>query len=656
MGKIRVLGDTLANKIAAGEVVERPASVVKELVENSIDAGATQVAITIEQGGKELIRVDDNGEGIASDDVPLALERHATSKLRTPDDLFAISTLGFRGEALPSIASVSQLTLVTKTADESAGSLIEVHGGKLVAHQPTGASQGTSITVRQLFFNTPARYKFLKSDATERRYILDTVLQIAMAHPEIKFSLTSDGQVIFQTPGDGDILSVILAAYGRQVAEAMLPVDSKRDFLHIAGYVSNPSVNRSNRKDETVIVNGRVINSRLLCSAIEKGYQSLLPAHRFPVAVVSLTVDTSLVDVNVHPAKAEIRFQDDSQVYRAVLLAVKETLLAHDLVPSIDRTTTANSGIVRPILGYTAPARSGAYPHNAENTRPFTTDADTQNEHRHTRSEHEYVREFEPNLALASAPGRIKEFLQNRDPELWSYDQVPELKDDNSTSDDRFPALLNDMASSTVAEEYTKPSRRLNEAPLFKNLVPLGRWLNTYILLAGRDALWMVDQHIAHERVLYEELSRSYEARSPVSQPLLVPAQIELSPRESSILETNLPLLEKLGFAIEEFGGNTYRIREVPVALAGRLGERELTELLQESLDHWEKGGDKLDEVITSMACRGAIKAGDALPWTVLEEILLQLAETKNPYTCPHGRPIIVKLTIAEVERRFGRR
>lgn len=651
MGKIRVLGEALANKIAAGEVVERPASVVKELVENSIDAGATQITITIEKGGKELIRVDDNGEGIAADDVLLALERHATSKLQTPEDLFAISTLGFRGEALPSIASVSQLTLITKTAEEAAGSLVEVHGGKIVRHEPTGTTQGTSIAVRQLFYNTPARYKFLKSDATERRYIVDTVTQIAMAHPDIKFGLVSDGQTLFQTPGDGDMLSVIYAAYGRQVAEAMLPVEQEKDFLHITGYISHPKVTRSNRKDEIIIINGRVINSRLLCNAVEKGYQSLLPARRFPVAIVSIDVDSSLIDVNVHPAKAEVRFQDDSQVYRAVLLSVRDTLLNHDLIATFESQTVPTGDTERTWIGSTSPApiHSATSMHRAQ-IGSSDAEVDSPRRQPHVQDKPQYVREYEPNFELASSPGQIKTYLQNRDPELWSYDKVPE-----QPAKDPFPTELNPSVDG-IGEHYSNPSLRLAAIPLFRNLVPLGQWLNTYILLAGNDALWIIDQHIAHERVLYEQLSKAYEEHSPARQPLLIPVQVELSPRESSILETNLSLLTRFGFTIEEFGGNTYLIREVPLIFANNLAEQDLTELIRELLEHWEKGGDKLDEVITSLACRGAIKAGDNLPWPVIEQILIQLAETTNPYTCPHGRPIIVKLTLAEVERRFGRR
>lgn len=654
MGRIKVLGDSLANKIAAGEVVERPASVVKELVENSIDAHATDIRITIKQGGKELIQIEDNGEGIGSDDVLLAFERHATSKLDSLEGLFSISTLGFRGEALPSIASVSKLTLITKTRHETAGSLVEISGGKLVNHQPIGAREGTSVIVRQLFFNTPARYKFLKQDASERRYILDTVIQLAMANPHIRFTLIADDKELFKSPGDGNLLSVIMAAYGRSVAGAMVSVEREKNFVRVFGYVSKPSLHRGTRKDETLIVNGRVIGSRMLSSALEKGYQSLLPSRRFPLAVLGLELDPSLVDVNVHPAKAEVRFQDEREVYKAVLLAVKEALLSHDLSARIE----AAEQILPKGGDHGAP---GQEPGNCGYQGSFFDRRIRQSEE--TQGEGE--KRSAGSKALTSLPGfstrssasdGLLEYIRERDPKLWQ--RLPEEVAEQITENGSGSPQLGKAFSARVFSDGasgTPIGSLLRQSPMFANVVPLGQWLNTYIVLAESEALWLIDQHIAHERVLYERLKAAYSHEAG-SQPLLVPVQLELSPKQAAVLGDNLELLRQLLFTVEEFGGNSFLVRSVPLALSSRLGQEGLTQMIGEIVEYWEKGGDKLDAVITTMACRGAVKAGDYLSWSEIEGLLLDLAETENPYTCPHGRPIIVKLGLPEVERRFGRR
>ncbi|NLV92844.1 MAG: DNA mismatch repair endonuclease MutL [Firmicutes bacterium] len=624
MKRIRVLGDGLANKIAAGEVVERPASVVKELVENSLDAGATIIQITIAQGGKELIQVEDNGAGIPSDDVPLAFERHATSKLQSSDDLFAISTLGFRGEALPSIAAVSQMTLITKTTDEPAGSLVEVHGGQLIKHQPIGASNGTSITVRQLFYNTPVRYKFLKQDATERRYILDTVTQIAMAHPEVRFTLIADGTELFKTAGDGDTLSVILAAYGRKVAEAMIPVDRTKDLVRVVGYVSKPHLHRGTRKDETFLVNGRVIASRMLSSALERGYQSLLPARRFPIGVLGLELDPSLVDVNVHPAKAEVRFQEEREIFQRVMFAVKEALLSQDLSSSYALESKAPPQSQR--MDYREYRQKLASPSPSQ----------SYSDHKPLLWGRDEVAASGPVVSRPITQPReqssLSTFIRERDQDLWARKKVVDV-----------------VANSNPAEG------RLHSHPMWSGLVPMGQWINTYIVLGHRDALWLIDQHIAHERVLYEKLRSSYR-RNIGSQPLLLPLHLELPPSQAAVLADHLEMLTELSFGIEEFGGGGFLVRSVPLILGQRLEQASIEEMIVELIEHWEKGGDKLDATITTMACRAAIKAGDSVSWSEIEDILLDLAETENPYTCPHGRPIIVKLGLPEVERRFGRR
>ncbi len=657
MNRIRVLGDSLANKIAAGEVVERPASVVKELVENSIDAGASELRIVIEGGGKELIQVEDDGQGIAADDVLLAFERHATSKLDSPEGLFAISTLGFRGEALPSIASVSRLKLTTKTKTENAGSFVEIHGGQLIAHQPVGASDGTVIAVRQLFFNTPARYKFLKQDASERRYILDTVIQIAMANPNVKFTVVADGKELFKSPGDGSVLSVILAAHGRSTAAAMVPVDRMKNFVRVFGYVSKPSLHKGTRKDETLLVNGRVISSRMLSSALEKGYQSLLPSRRFPVAVLGLELDPSLLDVNVHPAKAEVRFQDEREIYKAVLFAVKEALLSQDLSVSMSGGQSNTSSSEPGGWEHTRAGANylGSVKNSASSLRPVPS------------NEQMGPNPFWLGSGVTKTPAQsysvdkagndqgIGDYLRERDAQLWERGGGQQQTEHSSQEDSGSESIVLPQPKSRTGKAFSNSVESIQQVPMFAGLVPMGQWLNTYIVMAQEQALWLIDQHIAHERVLYERLKASYR-QDMGSQPLLLPVQLELAPKEAAILGDNLDLLTELSFGVEEFGGNTYLVRSVPLAFSNRLDQAGIAGMIQELIEHWEKGGDKLDATITTMACRAAVKAGDALSWPEIEAILLDLSETENPYTCPHGRPIIVKLTLAEVERRFGRR
>ncbi|NMB45150.1 MAG: DNA mismatch repair endonuclease MutL [Firmicutes bacterium] len=593
---IRLHEDT-ANKIAAGEVVERPASVVKELVENALDAGATRIDVEIREGGKEYLRIVDNGRGIPEAEVPLAFERHATSKIRSADDLFRIVTLGFRGEALPSIAAVSELEMITKTKEAAVGTLIAFSGGKRVRLEAVGAPSGTAVTVRRLFFNTPARYKFLKQAATERRYIFDILGRLALANPRVRFRLISDEDEILLTPGDGKMEAVMWSIYGSRVGKSLVPIQRESNYFTITGLVSKPDVHRGNRQAETFIVNGRVVESSLLASAIEKGYQTLLPRRRFPIAAIFLTMEPSRLDVNVHPAKREIRFSDNSEIYRQVMLAVRRGLESSMSFASWSMGSAPQQDIP-------ATVDQTQFSHIPAGAKPYHT------EHR----------------------------------------MIPPL--------DSKHRLDSNAAQHTPGWEAAAPTvepMTVNEAAAVEQTgyQILGQFHKTYMLIEAEEELWLVDQHAAHERILYERFQKQLNARSIQAQALLVPLHPELGSTSTAAILEWAPKLAALGFEIAEFGSKDCLVRTVPAELSG-IAEEELEELLLEIIRVGHTG-DYREAAVVVMSCKGAVKAGEQLSLPVMLQLFTDLMTTQNSFTCPHGRPIVVRLALADIHRRFGR-
>lgn len=578
MPRIRILDDVVANKIAAGEVVERPASVVKELVENSLDAGATRIEVEVEDGGRRLIRVTDNGCGMDEEDAILSLQRHATSKIATAEDLYRIQTLGFRGEALPSIAAVSELLLRTRTPEAEVGVEIRVEGGKVVDFRRVGCPPGTTVEVRRLFFNTPARLKFLKSAGTEMGHIADRIARFALLYHSVSFRLLHDGQEVFHSPASEEMLHAIAAVYGREVAREMVPLDLETPILRIRGYISKPLVSRSSRNYQTYFVNGRFVQSRTLTHALYEGYHTLLMVNRHPIAVVVLEIDPSLVDVNVHPAKAEVRFTREWEVHELLKRAVETALERAHLLPAASLQGAAA----------TAPSQP-------------------------------------PSSSLP-----LIEALQRRRQEA-----VP-----------------------TRPSEPLGTYVELGEDFLPRRMTPLGQILNSYILAESEEGLLIIDQHAAHERVLYEQFM-AREAHEPVKrQALVVPATLHLSPQEARTVEEHRETLKELGFLLEPFGRDTYLLRSVPLAIASLPYERILRDIIEElALTAATRGfAPHRDEVLGMMACKSAIKAGDPLSPQEIERLLEQLRQARRPYTCRHGRPTIICITRAELERKFKRR
>ena len=581
---IRVLDEQVAAKIAAGEVIERPASVVKELVENAIDARATSVHIEIRQGGRRLMRIADNGCGIPAPEVELAFARHATSKLQEVEDLANISTLGFRGEALASIAAVSQLTMLTRPTGQEVGTRLRIEGTRVTWHEPHGHPRGTTISVENLFYNVPARLKFLRRDATERRHIDNMVVRYAMAYPHVRFTLENEGRITFRSPGNGSLRDVLIEVHGLDIAQAMIEVgkgdpDSDKP-VRVSGYVSPPDTHRGNREHITLFVNGRWIQDRGLSFAIEQAYHTLLPAQRHPLAVVQIDLPPDHVDVNVHPTKSEVKFQRRDAVFRAVQRCVREALIAQSPIPEV-RHPSAQWG-------------------------------------------HEGWQERRGVLVGAGAAQAAMDLVPPRD---------------EGTVQSWFPEA---------------PPQHAEKLPPLR---VLGQLSQTYIIAEGPEGMYLIDQHAAHERVLYEQLVAQQGRADAPAQALLEPLAAELTLAQSEELELWLAPLHKLGFEIEPFGGTTVLLRTVPAILARSDVRQALTSILDELAMGEEPLAEEMDARAAAAACkRGAVKAGQTLSIAEMQALIAQLEETASPRTCPHGRPTMILLSQGWMEREFGRR
>ena len=589
---IRLLSDKVSSMIAAGEVVERPASVVKELVENALDAGATEISVEIRGGGVEQIRVSDNGCGIPHDEVEIAFQRFATSKLSDASDLDAIPTLGFRGEALPSIASVARMSVVTRHADEDSGTRLDLEEGAVVDNQRQGASPGTVMTVRQLFRNVPARRKFLRTTATETSHIQNMVTRYALAYPEVRFALNT-GRSSLLTPGSGSLRETIAAIYGLNVAENMLDIaeyDQRAEQQIVTGMVCQPALSRANRSYMNFFVNRRWVQSRMLGYALEQAYHGFLKERRYPMAVVNIAIDYGQVDVNVHPSKTEVRFRSGDRVFSAIQQAVRHTLTAHSPVPELRRTD-----VNRP-----------AYPYSStrDANRNFWP-----------------IEPFNPSSVVAA----------DRNGEIFpaSQDVVP------------IPGT-DDAAGFTHMQ--TIPMLRV-----------LGQVQTTYIAAEGPDGMYLIDQHAAHERVMFERIKAGAAAGAPQSQSLMEPLTVELNPAQRELAQTHMQIFAGLGLLIEPFGSDVYVIRAVPSILT----DVDPAKAFVDMLDEMAQGGDVeswSDRAAYSLACHAAIRAGKVLTREEMTALTRELEQCQQPHTCPHGRPTIIHLSGSRLEREFGRR
>ena len=587
---IRILPPEVASQIAAGEVVERPASVVKELLENALDAGAKSVAVNIAAAGRTLIQVADDGAGIPAEELRLAVERHATSKLVSADDLFKITTLGFRGEALASIGSVSRLTITSRTADEPAGARLRVEGGIIGKLEKAGAPAGTVVSVEELFYNVPARLKFLKQDLTERRAIDTLVTRYALAYPEVRFKLAEGNTPSLQTSGDGDRRAILAALYGVDTGRQMLDVVAEEEGLKLTGFISPVALTRSNRKEITFSVNGRWVQDTPLSAALLQAYHTLLMVGRFPLAVIFLQVPPEEVDVNVHPAKAEVRFRNPDKAFSFVQRSTRRAILAFTPVPQIATQNLWGNGPSQPRI-------------------------------------------IDPTWSLAH---------------------------DESMVESREPGAIGlpEQASSYSAQPLTNGDSQLatpgTAVPLLRLIGQIGA---TYLVAEGPDGLYLIDQHAAHERVLFEKLMAQHDQNSIPAQSLLTPAVVHLPPASAKMLEEQLPVLQHFGFHVEPFGQNSFQVRAMPSLFANSDPAAALRALVEDFEEDEAPLQNEIESKIAGRVCkRLAVKAGQVLNLDEQRALLNDLEACASPRTCPHGRPTMIHLSVDMLERQFGRK
>lgn len=740
MGNIVLLDELTINKIAAGEVIERPASVIKEMIENSIDAGATNITVEIKNGGISYIRITDNGKGIASDDLEIAFERHATSKIRNADDLNVIKSMGFRGEALASIAAIANVELCSKTSFDEVGHRIVVEAGRVLEQEEVGCSNGTIITVKNLFFNTPVRYKFLKKDYTESGYIEDVISRLAIINTNIAFKLINTGKTVIQTNGDGNINNVIFNIYGRDIAKAILPIQYNAEGVYITGVVGKPEIARSNRVNQIFFVNNRYVKDKVLSSAIEKSFKGLLPIGKYGFIVLNIEIDPSTVDVNVHPAKLEVRFQDESKIFKTVYNAVKETLLKAELIENVEDSSqnesnnNTNINFINQTFTNTFRKIANNEAKNIEEVSSAPVGILIKEENEKIENDNiieslfmsknnnnldtidtektkkiqilEEVPENENNILEDNNNTKItqEQPIENKDTQIISEDEPQDytyggiiaqtITNNLDTDNSEKPNLIaNDVDNNMKFEDmYSKVFGKIKKEnsdynndtenvkdiieettnmPLYENSEHysstsninfnyklIGIAFRTYIIIEIENELYIIDQHAAHERIMYEKVRKNYySVGQRDSQILLLPDIITLSHKEMDIARDNIDKFKKAGFQLEEFGENTIKLTGAPTMCI----DLDTKELFLETLDEINTvartAKHEIEEkFLATIACKAAVKAHMALTNEEVDSLLQQLLSLPNPFTCPHGRPTAIKMTIGDIEKKFARK
>ena len=727
MGKIVLLDELTINQIAAGEVIERPASVVKEMVENSIDAGANNIVVEIKNGGISYIRITDNGKGIAEDDLEIAFERHATSKIRQAEDLNTVTTMGFRGEALASIAAIANVELVSKTADAEIGNKIVVEGGNILSKEQVGCPKGTSITVRNLFYNTPVRYKFLKKDFTESGYIEDAITRLALVNTNIAFKLINSGKTILQTNGSGKIKDVIYSIYGRDIAEGIIEANYVYDDIEITGVVGKPEIARSNRSNQLFFVNKRFVKDKTLSSGIEQAFKGMIPIGKYAFAVLNINMNPSEVDVNVHPAKLEVRFQDESKIFKSIYHTVRDTLFKEELVANPDKEEGSNevNKQGRILFEHTIiqnEIEEGNFK-KIENDTEITIISKNENKlDEQVIDETKYTAEIEgkPEIAqnlvesnnesntLVKIESENIGFLENKNNEEIqeeteqlennteepkeiekeeTIEQILENNEQEEKNEEQEEISFEEMYAKTfgkkpVMTEYDKQEEEeiikkynfdeeltehnMENMSIFEQSEEyktpqykfIGIAFSTYIILEIENNMYILDQHAAHERILYERVKSNYYSDSQKdSQLLLLPDIITLSHKEWQIAKENMEMFKKAGFMLEEFGDNTLKLTGVPNMCI----DLETKELFLETLDEINTVArtakrEVEEKFIATVACKAAVKANMALSKEEVDSLMQELLKLPNPFTCPHGRPTVIKMSRYDIDKKFARR
>ena len=649
MRKIAVLDKNTIDKIAAGEVVERPSSVVKELTENAIDAGATAVTVEIKEGGKSLIRITDNGSGIEKEQVPLAFVRHATSKIERVEDLEHIASLGFRGEALSSIAAVSQVELITKTPSSITGVRYVIEGGEEKSLEEIGAPEGTTFLVHNLFYNVPARSKFLKTAVTEGSYVSSLMEQMALSHPEISFKYIVNGQVKLHTSGNYNRRDVIYQIYGREITRELLEVNYENEFLKITGYIGKPSVSRGNRNFENYYINGRFVKNKIISKAIEDAYKGYLMQHSFPFASLQIEMTGNDLDVNVHPAKMEVRFSDGQKVYDWIFQAISQTLKGKEMIPEVQAGQEKEEAKDSPKM------KPGQIPEPFEvrQIQKIREEAPKRNrwEMLDARMQ-ENSPVLKPNEEIlfqkreASVPITEPKILPqvSQEPSREIQIEKPTMEEEQKVPKTESEEQQLNLFETRMLSEKARSQHRL-----------IGQLFETYWLVEYEDKFYIIDQHAAHEKVLYEKIVRQYQEKEILSQYLSPPLLVSLTMQEATLLEEHQDLFRRFGFEIEPFGGKEYSIHAVPVDLYGYTEGQ----LFVEMLDELERDGKISAEIfagrMATMACKAAVKGNNRLSPAEANQLIDQLLTLENPYHCPHGRPTIIAMTRTEIEKKFKR-
>lgn len=690
MGKIQVLDQITIDKIAAGEVIERPASIVKELMENAIDAGANAVVIEIKDGGISFIRITDNGCGIESEDVRNAFLRHSTSKIRSADDLAGIRSLGFRGEALSSIAAVAQVELITKPREIPYGITYRIEGGREVSMDETGAPDGTTFLIRQLFYNTPARKKFLKTAMTEAGHVADLVTRIALSRPEISFQFTANGQSKIHTSGNGNLKDVIYHIYGRDIASHLLSVEMTRGDLSLSGYIGEPVVSRGNRNFENYFINGRYIKSNIISKAIEDAYKDFTMQHRYPFTVLHLTVNGELLDVNVHPSKMEVRFGNQQEIYNFVYEALKRSLHQEELIPHVEvpEPPKAAEAVLRGSenRSFKGEKQSALYGVKNRQQNPLQNKQSTlciENDFEKNQKNDEnlekpafsdkkqsavgkkdldyYMEKMRERVTAYHAQRRSMNQSRPENPSQSVHEPQPEVQHRtvNPARPDEIvrAALVKEEPAPYQAKQLDLFEERLLDKGSVKEHKIIGQLFDTYWLVEFRENLYIIDQHAAHERILYEKTLRGMKNRDYTSQNISPPIILELSMKEAELLNTYMDRFLRIGFEIENFGPDSYAVCAVPDNLFGVAKKELLMEMIDSLSDEIYTGltPDVIDEKIASMSCKAAVKGNMRLSAGEADALIEELLGLENPYHCPHGRPTIISMTKRELEKKFKR-
>lgn len=647
MSFIKILSDQVSNKIAAGEVIERPASVVKELVENALDAHAKRITVRVERAGQRLISVTDDGDGMDSDDALLCFEPHATSKIATEEDIFHIHSFGFRGEAMPSIASVARVTLRTRRRDSQEGFQVSITGGTLGETMPVGCAPGTETTVRDLFFNVPARRKFLKSNSTEERHITEIMSLISLAHPDVAFELTLDGRKIISSGTGDDLMPRIRDIYGRDLADAMVKLDYDSGRIHIEGCITKRGVTRPSRSEQRIFVNGRPVESLPVYRGIKDGCGPMLDKGRYHPAVVFITLDPALVDINVHPAKREIRFRNEFEVSMAVRDAVADAMnrAARSANPFLDPGQTFQTVTVEPEAKPQKPVFDPAeFIRSQASAPPIEREAPILE----TRASNQVFQKTQPELPQFTSDRRIERIMLAAKVDYKPVGAIPV-----QTMPDLF-RQIDPVLPPRDPEEKTEEEKPAGSFPGRKGLTVLGFLENSYIIATMKDGLVLIDQHAAHERVLYEKLLK--RNKDVLSQKLLIPITLDLSLSDCRFIESNRAVFSALGFELDTFGERTVKVNAIPAALRQDNAGGMLKDILAMITENGTFNGRTDSAKLAQAACKAAVKAHDKLTMEECNALLDQMAECELPYCCPHGRPTIINISISELERRFGRK